>query len=141
MEGIIQDTRCCEVYIFRKIMPNGALCVRVVDKSGVVIIEQYEHIEKKPVTGKKSRYCFGERFRELTPEQMSVLHSLTVHMARDGRIKSRKRSKRTRKAEFLSFLAAGKTKAYEMYNELTKIGAIYEKDGSFYVHRSFIFRG
>ena len=124
------------VRIDRQSLPDGRVCNTLITDAGEILGSWWEKAPKKQRRGAKSRYCFGERFDELAPELQSGLAKIRNHVKIDGRIKSRRKHKRGRQLELADALGAP-----GLLEGLRQAGAIYEKDGWFYVDRRFLFRG
>ena len=124
------------VWIDREVLPDGRVCNTLVSEDGEILGCWWDGGPKKQRRGRKSRYCFGDRFDELTEHQRVALAGVRRSVLNDGRIKSRRRSKEGRQAELVEALGSGKA-----LRTLKEAGAIYEKDGWFYVDRRFLFRG
>lgn len=126
-----------EVWIDREKLPNGSVCCTLLTVDGGEILGcWWESKPKKQRRGGKSRYCIGSRFDELSEKQQLALLKLRGQILNDGRLKSRRKYRQGRKEE-LAELAGSEG----MLTSLLQAGAIYEKDGWFYVDRRFLFRG
>ena len=68
--------------------------------------------------------------------QRDALSSIRTLVMNDGRIRSRRKYRQGRQMELADALGAS-----GLLDGLLRAGAIYEKDGWFYVDRRFLFRG
>lgn len=125
-----------KVWIDREVLPDGRACNTLVSENGEILGCWWDGGPAKQRRGRKSRYCFGDRFDELTVNQRAALSGIRRSVLNDGRIKSRRRSRESRQAELVEMLGTP-----WMLRTLKEVGAIYEKDGWFYVDRRFLFRG
>lgn len=123
------------VWIERQEAPSGGVCCSLVSETGEIIGTWWESGPKKQRRGGATRYCIGREFDALPEKQRLAVLKLRGRFVNDGRIKSRKRSCVKRRAELADLLGSW------MLRTLMEAGAIYEKDGWFYVDRRFLFRG
>lgn len=130
------DSGLMTVRIDRQRLPDGRVCNTLIADTGEILGSWWDGGPAKQRRGSKSRYSLGERFDELTACQRAALTDIRRLVLNDGRIKSRRRQKSGRRAELVGFLGSEK-----MLRTLKEAGAIYEKDGWFYVDRRFLFRG
>ena len=130
------DGGVAEVRIDRQTLPDGRACNTLIADTGEILGCWWEKAPQKQRRGSRSRYCFGERFNELEPELGAALANIRNSVKIDGKIKSRRRYRQGRKMELAAALGAP-----GMLDGLIRAGAIYEKDGWFYVDRRFLFRG
>lgn len=114
------------------------LCLVVDDE--VVLKEWRKKDGSKAYSGKKSRYCFGECFNELSAEEQVALSGIRNEIGKGCKLKSRRKTLLSRREEMLERLGGGR-KAAELLKSLKEKGAIREEDGAFFVERKFIFRG
>lgn len=124
------------VRIDRQILPDGRVCNTLIADTGEILGCWWDGGPQKQRRGSTSRYCFGKCWDELTPRQQTALADIRRSVMNDGRIKSRRRTKEARQEELADALGSPWT-----LRTLKEAGAIYEKDGWFYVDRRFLFRG
>ena len=124
------------VRIDRQSLPDGRVCNTLIADTGEILGCWWEKAPKKQRRGSKSRYCFGPDWDELTAAQRDALSSIRTMVMNDGRIRSRRKYRQGRQMELAATLGAP-----GLLDGLIKAGAIYEKDGWFYVDRRFLFRG
>ena len=132
--------------MIRYLPKNGAIRVEVETDEGELIASWWqktmpEPVKPKPKTGKPSRYCLGPKYNQLGPKEKDRLSSLTPYLERDGRIKSRRRSKAARQDELFSRWGLNRSQGFTLLKSLTDCGALEERDGRYYITRDYLFRG
>lgn len=125
-----------EVWIDRQTLPDGRTCCTLIQQGGEILGCWWEKAPQKQRRGSTSRYCLGQNWDDLTPTQRDALSGIRRSVLNNGKIRSRKRMKNSRWDELAEALGSE-----YMLRGLIKAGAIYEKDGWFYVDRRFLFRG
>ncbi len=132
----LPDGGATGVRIDRQSLPDGRVCNTLITDAGEILGCWWEKAPKKQRRGSRSRYCFGPNWDELTMAQRDALSSIRTLVMNDGRIRSRRKYRQGRQMELVDALGAS-----GLLDGLLRAGAIYEKDGWFYVDRRFLFRG
>ena len=125
-----------EVWIDRQTLPDGRTCCTLIQQGGEILGCWWEKPPSKQRRGSRSRYCFGECWDDLTMYQRDALSGIRQSVLNNGKRRSRKRMKNSRWDELAEAIGSE-----SMLRGLIRVGAIYEKDGWFYVDRRFLFRG